>query len=151
MLEATVADCRHTSVAGSVSAVSGSVEAGARKAEGTDMFAEMSPTAVVVTAVAAFMAGFSGASVLARAAFVVEPLAAYGLPRTWWDWLGAAKVAGTVGLLVGFFVPLIGTLAAVGLVLYFAGAVVTVLRARSYGHVAFPLVYMAAAAVLVLA
>ncbi|GGT69084.1 hypothetical protein GCM10010272_10110 [Streptomyces lateritius] len=74
------------------------------------------------------------------------------MPRTWWDWLGAAKVAGTVGLLVGFFVPLIGTLAAVGLVLYFAGAVVTVLRARSYGHAAVPLVYMApAAAVLVLA
>ncbi|MFD3532858.1 DoxX family protein [Streptomyces sp. NPDC058664] len=116
------------------------------------MFTEMSTAAVVVTVVAALMAGFSGASVFARAAFVVGPLAAYGVPRAWWNWLGAAKVAGAVGLLVGFFVPVIGTLAAAGLVLYFTGAVITVLRARSYGHVAFPLVYMApAVAVLVLA
>ncbi|MFJ8661304.1 DoxX family protein [Streptomyces sp. NPDC093795] len=115
------------------------------------MFAEMSTTAVVVTAVAAFMAGFSGGAIFVRAAFVVEPLAQYGVPRTWWNWLGAAKVAGALGLLVGFFVPVIGTLAAVGLVLYFTGAFVTVLRARSYGHVAFPLVYMApAVAVLAL-
>ncbi|MEU7294006.1 DoxX family protein [Streptomyces exfoliatus] len=116
------------------------------------MFAEMSTTAVVVTAVAAFMAGFSAAAIFFKAAFVVEPLAAYGVPRSWWNWLGAAKAAGAVGLLVGFFVPLIGTLAAVGLVLYFAGAVITILRARSYGHVPFPLVYMApAVAALVLA
>ncbi|MEU2116746.1 DoxX family protein [Streptomyces sp. NPDC016459] len=116
------------------------------------MFAEMSTTAVVVTAVAAFMAGFSGVAVLVRAAFVVEPLAAYGVPRAWWNLLGAAKVTGALGLLVGFLVPVIGTLAAVGLVLYFTGAVVTVLRARSYGHVPFPLLYLApAAAVLVFA
>ncbi|MFD3331047.1 DoxX family protein [Streptomyces sp. NPDC058700] len=115
------------------------------------MFAEMSTTAVVVTLVAAFMAGFSGVSVLARAAFVVEPLAAYGVPRAWWNRLGAAKVAGAVGLLAGFFLPVVGTLAATGLVLYFTGAVITVLRARSYGHVAFPLMYMApAVAVLAL-
>ncbi|MGA5063534.1 DoxX family protein [Streptomyces exfoliatus] len=109
------------------------------------MFAEMSTTAVVVTAVAAFMAGFSAAAIFFRAAFVVEPLAAYGVPRAWWNWLGAAKAAGAVGLLVGYFVPVIGTLAAVGLVLYFAGAVITILRARSYAHVPFPLVYMAPA------
>ncbi|MFF0276223.1 MULTISPECIES: DoxX family protein [unclassified Streptomyces] len=116
------------------------------------MFTEMSTAAVVVTAVAAFMAGFSGASVFLRAAFVVEPLAAYGVPRSWWNPLGAAKVAGALGLVVGFWVPVIGTLAAIGLVLYFAGAVITVLRARAYGHAAFPLVYMApAVAALVLA
>ncbi|GHG20685.1 DoxX family protein [Streptomyces zaomyceticus] len=109
------------------------------------MFTEMSTTAVVVTAVAAFMAGFSGASIFFRAAFVVEPLAAYGVPRSWWNRLGAAKVAGALGLLAGFFLPVIGTLAAIGLILYFAGAVVTVIRARSYGHVPFPLVYMAPA------
>ncbi|MBX9424247.1 DoxX family protein [Streptomyces lateritius] len=116
------------------------------------MFAETSTTAVVVTAVAAFMAGFSGVAVFVRAAFVVEPLAAYGVPRAWWNGLGAAKLAGAVGLLVGFFVPVIGILAALGLILYFAGAVITVLRARAYGHVAFPLFYMApAVAVLALA
>ena len=103
----------------------------------------MSVTATVVTAVAAFMAGFSGASVLARAKFVVEPLAAYGVPEPVWNVLGVLKLGGAVGLVVGFWVPVVGTLAAIGLVLYFAGAVATVVRARAYGHVAFPLVYMA--------
>ncbi|MFI1658981.1 DoxX family protein [Streptomyces sp. NPDC020472] len=116
------------------------------------MFAEMSTTAVVVTAVAAFMAGFSGVSVFAKAPFVVGPLAEYGVPRSIWNLLGAAKVAGALGLVVGFYVPVIGTLAAIGLVLYFAGAVITVIRAGAYGHVAFPLIYMApAVAVLALA
>ncbi|WP_306325060.1 DoxX family protein [Streptomyces venezuelae] len=105
----------------------------------------MSTTAIVVTAVAAFMAGFSGVSVFARAAYVVGPLAEYGVPRAWWNWLGAAKVAGAVGLVVGIWVPVIGTLAAIGLILYFAGAVITVLRARAYGHAPFPVVYMAPA------
>ncbi|MFI8522275.1 DoxX family protein [Streptomyces sp. NPDC085481] len=111
----------------------------------------MSTTAIVVTAVAAFMAGFSGASIFFRAKFVVEPLAEYGVPRSWWNLLGAAKLAGAVGLLVGYAVPAIGIAAAIGLVLYFAGAAITVIRARAYGHVPFPLLYMApAVAVLAL-
>ncbi|MDV9188519.1 DoxX family protein [Streptomyces sp. SR27] len=109
------------------------------------MFTEMSATAIVVTAVAAFMAGFSAAAIFFRAAFVVEPLAQYGVPQSWWNWLGAAKAAGATGLIVGFYVPVVGTLAAIGLILYFAGAVITVLRARAYGHAPFPLVYMAPA------
>ncbi|MFB7860936.1 MULTISPECIES: DoxX family protein [unclassified Streptomyces] len=112
----------------------------------------MSTTAIVVTAVAAFMAGFSGVSVFVRAKFVVEPLAEYGVPRRIWNLLGAAKLAGAIGLLVGYAVPAIGIAAAIGLVLYFAGAVITVIRARAYAHAPFPLIYMApAVAVLVLA
>ncbi|MET8750100.1 DoxX family protein [Streptomyces sp. NPDC004667] len=110
----------------------------------------MSTTATVVTLIAAFMAGFSGASVFLRAAFVVEPLAQYGVPRRIWNLLGAAKTAGAVGLLVGFAVPAIGIAAAIGLVLYFTGAVITVLRARAYAHAVFPMIY-AAPAVAVLA
>ncbi|MEU6231517.1 DoxX family protein [Kitasatospora sp. NPDC047058] len=106
----------------------------------------MSVAHVVVTVLAAVMAGFSGWSVFARAAYVVQPLAEYGVPQPWWNLLGAAKAAGALGLLVGLFVPVIGVLAAVGLVLYFAGAAVTVLRARAYAHVPFPLIYLAPAA-----
>ncbi|MFD0278011.1 DoxX family protein [Kitasatospora sp. NPDC127111] len=106
----------------------------------------MSVAHIVVTVLAAVMAGFSGGSVFARAAYVVQPLAEYGVPRSWWNWLGAAKAAGALGLLVGLFVPVIGVLAAVGLVLYFAGAAVTVARARSYAHLPFPLIYLAPAA-----
>ncbi|MFE2247774.1 DoxX family protein [Streptomyces lavendulae] len=105
----------------------------------------MSTTATVVTLVAAFMAGFSGASVFLRAKFVVEPLAEYGVPRRIWNLLGAAKAAGAVGLLVGFAVPAIGIAAAIGLILYFTGAVITVLRARAYAHAVFPMIYAAPA------
>ncbi|MFI9050737.1 DoxX family protein [Streptomyces sp. NPDC053427] len=103
----------------------------------------MSTAYVVVTLLAAAMAGFSAASVFLRAKWVVEPLADYGVPRSWWPLLGAAKAAGAAGLLVGLWVPVVGVLAGVGLVLYFAGAVVTVVRARSYAHIPFPLVYAA--------
>ncbi|MFI9815355.1 DoxX family protein [Saccharothrix variisporea] len=112
----------------------------------------MSTTYVVVTVLGAFLAGFSAVSVFTGAKWVVEPLADYGVPRSWWTWLGVAKALGAVGLLAGLVVPALGVAAAVGLVLYFTGAVVTVLRAKSYGHVVFPLIYMApAVAVLVLA
>lgn len=103
----------------------------------------MSTTHVVVTVVAALWVGFSAASVFLGAAWVVKPLAEYGVPRTWWPWLGTAKAAGAAGLLVGLFVPVIGVLAGMGLVLYFTGAVVTVIRARSYSHIPFPLLYLA--------
>jgi hypothetical protein len=100
-------------------------------------------TFVVVTILAALMVGFSAVSVFLRAAWVVEPLAEYGVPRAWWPWLGAVKAVGAAGLLVGLWVPPVGVTAGVGLVLYFTGAVVTVLRARSYTHVPFPLLYAA--------
>ena len=97
---------------------------------------------VIVTILAAAWVGFSAACVFIRAKWVVEPLADYGVPRAWWPWLGTAKAAGAVGLLVGLFVPAIGVMAGIGLVLYFTGAVITVLRARSYSHIPFPLLYM---------
>jgi hypothetical protein len=100
-------------------------------------------THTVVTVAAALWVGFSAFSLLRRAPWVVEPLTAYGVPRAWWTWLGLAKAAGAAGLLVGLAVPVIGLLAGVGLVLYFTGAVVTILRARSYAHVPFPLLYLA--------
>ncbi|OEJ62187.1 hypothetical protein BGM19_33325 [Streptomyces agglomeratus] len=103
----------------------------------------MSAPYVVVSLLAALMAGFSAASVFFRVQWVVEPLADYGVPQSWWPWLGTAKAAGAAGLVAGLFVPVIGVLAGIGLVLYFAGAVVTVARARSYVHIPFPLLYMA--------
>ncbi|PXY20706.1 DoxX family protein [Prauserella muralis] len=103
----------------------------------------MSTAHLVVTLLGAAMAAFSAGSVFARAPWVVQPLADYGVPRTWWPWLGTAKAAGAAGLLAGLFAPVLGLLAATGLVLYFAGAVVTVVRARAYAHVAFPMIYAA--------
>ena len=39
--------------------------------------------------------------------------------------------------------PAIGVVAGIGLVLYFAGAVITVARARWYSHIPHPLLYLA--------
>jgi DoxX-like protein len=103
----------------------------------------MSTAYVIVTVVGAAMVAFSAGAVFLNADWVVQNLADYGVPRSWWGWLGAAKAAGAVGLLVGLFVPIIGVIAAIAVVLYFVGAVITVARARYYSHIVFPLVYMA--------
>jgi hypothetical protein len=97
----------------------------------------------IVTVLTAAWVGFSAFSIFRKAEFVVGPLAAYGVPKSWWPWLGTAKAAGALGLIIGLFVPIIGTLAGIGLILYFTGAVVTVLRARSYATLPFPLLYLA--------
>lgn len=106
---------------------------------------------VVITILAALWVAFSAYAILSRAAWVAGPLAEYGVPRTWWPWLGAAKAAGAAGLLAGLLVPPIGVLAAVALIAYFTGAVITIIRARSYAHIPYPLLYLTpVAAALVL-
>lgn len=97
---------------------------------------------IVLTLVAAAMVAFSAGSVFFRAKWVVQPIADYGIPRSWLPWLGTAKAAGAIGLVVGLFVPIIGVMAMIGLVAYFTGAVITVIRARWYSHVAYPLLYV---------
>ncbi|WP_454196387.1 DoxX family protein, partial [Nocardia sp. Marseille-Q1738] len=42
----------------------------------------------------------------------MEPLVEYGVPKSWWNWLGVAKAAGAVGLVAGFFIPAVGVAAA---------------------------------------
>ncbi|MGK4595345.1 DoxX family protein [Amycolatopsis sp. w19] len=103
----------------------------------------MTTAHVIVTVVGAFMAAFSAASIFLRAKWVVRPLADYGVPRAWWTPLGVAKAAGALGLIAGLWVSALGVAAGIGLVLYFTGAVITVLRAHWPSHVAFPLMYMA--------
>jgi hypothetical protein len=107
----------------------------------------MSTAHVVVTILAAALVGYSAAAALFRAKWVVQNLTGYGVPRSWLPWLGAAKGAGAAGLLVGLAVPVIGTMAGIGLVLYFAGAVFTVVRAHWYSHIPYPLVFVAPVAV----
>ncbi|KDN15970.1 DoxX family protein [Amycolatopsis rifamycinica] len=98
---------------------------------------------LIVTVAAAAWVGFSAVSMFAHAKWVVEPITEYGVPRAWWNRLGAAKAAGAAGLLAGLCWPPLGIAAAVGLVLYFTGALVTVARARSSAHLVFPLLYLA--------
>jgi hypothetical protein len=94
----------------------------------------MSTAYVVLTVLWAAWVGFSAASVYFRAQWAVRPLADYGVPPSWWRWLGTARAAGAAGLLVGLFMPAIGVVAASGLVLYFLAAVVTVMRPRVFSR-----------------
>lgn len=84
--------------------------------------------------------GFCAYSVFSGAKWIVQPMADCGVPSAWWPWLGTAKAVGAAGLLVGLFIPVVGVVAMIGLVLYFFGAVATVLRARMYSSSAVLLV-----------
>jgi hypothetical protein len=103
----------------------------------------MSTAYVVVTVVAAALVGYSALALFFRASWVVQALNDYGVRPTWWPWLGIAKAAGAAGLVVGLFVPILGVMAEVALILYFAAAVVVVARAHWYSHLPYPLVYVA--------
>jgi hypothetical protein len=105
----------------------------------------VSTIAIIVVILAAALVGFSAFSLLAGKAFVVDNLVDYGVPRSWWPWLGAAKALGAAGLLVGLAVPTVGMAAAAGLTVYFTGAVITVVRARAFGHIPYPILYGAPA------
>ncbi|WP_412537960.1 DoxX family protein [Longispora sp. K20-0274] len=110
----------------------------------------MSTAYTVVTVLAALWVGFSAFSLARKADFVTQPLIEYGVPRAWWGWLAAAKGAGSLGMLVGLAFRPLGVAAAIGLILYFLGAVIAVLRARSYKTVAFPVLYLAPVAAALL-
>ena len=103
----------------------------------------MSTAHIVVTILAAVWVGYSAASLFFGQKQIVQFLASYGVPRSWFPWLAAAKAAGAVGLLLGLLLPVVGLVAGIGLMLYFAGAIVTVVRARYYFHIPFPLMYLA--------
>jgi len=64
-----------------------------------------------------------------------------GVPDSWLTPLGVLKAAGALGLLVGIGIPWIGTAAAVGLTLFFVGALITHVRARDYSF-GFPLMFL---------
>lgn len=59
-------------------------------------------------------------------------MARAGVPDSWMTTLGILKAAGGIGLLIGIGIPPIGMAAAIGLTLFFVGAIVTHLRAHDY-------------------
>ena len=75
------------------------------------------------------MLGSAGAKLTRRTA-LVDQMAGLGVPVAILPFLGAAQIAGAAGLVVGIWWRPLGVAAAVGLLLYFIGAVGTHLRAR---------------------
>lgn len=78
---------------------------------------------LVVTGLAIVANTFSATCDFIRLERIVVAMDQAGVPRGLLPVLGVLKAAGAVGLLIGFAVPVIGTAAAVGLVLFFILAI----------------------------
>jgi DoxX-like family len=79
---------------------------------------------VVITLTTAVVTAGIAAADLIPAGFVLANSAEVRVPRSWLPALGAVKLAGAAGLIVGLMgLPALGIAAAVGLVLFFVGAV----------------------------
>lgn len=78
--------------------------------------------------------GISAAAFFRPPEAVLKSMAEVGVKESWLPVLGILKAAGALGLLIGIGVPVpsIGTVAAVGLVVYFVGAAIVHLRAGDY-------------------
>ncbi|WP_245855975.1 DoxX family protein [Bacillus oleivorans] len=87
---------------------------------------------VVVTFLAILTNLFSATLDFIRYEKVLTKMASAKVPLSWVNLLGVLKAAGAIGLIVGFFIPLIGDAAATGLVLFYIGAIITHLRVRDY-------------------
>lgn len=70
---------------------------------------------------------------------VTASMAKVRVPASWFPRLASLKAAGAVGLLIGLVVPWIGSAAAVGVALYFIGAVITHVRVKDF-EIAAPVI-----------
>ncbi|SNT55565.1 DoxX-like family protein [Asanoa hainanensis] len=86
---------------------------------------------VTVTVLASVFTAIAAATYLIGHDYPKAQLDMKRLPHSWMPMLGTFLALGSVGLLVGFAVPLLGILASVGLVLYFVLALVAHLRVGS--------------------
>ena len=92
--------------------------------------------AAVITVV---INGIEAVGKIARAGFVMKNSTRVGVDPRWLPHLAVLEGAGTVGVALGIAgVPVVGTAAAIGLVLFFVGAVVVHLRSRVYRTIGFP-------------
>ncbi|MCT2585600.1 DoxX family protein [Actinophytocola gossypii] len=113
----------------------------------------MFATYVVVTVLTIIANAAIAVADLRGARFVLANSAEVNVPRTWLPMLAALKAAGALGLLVGLLgIRVLGIAAAVGLTLFFTGALIAHVRARVFHNIAFPGTYwLLAAASLTLA
>ncbi|MEU2509121.1 DoxX family protein [Streptomyces sp. NPDC007863] len=92
----------------------------------------MFATYVVVTVLTSVVNGSAAIANLVGHDYPKSQADKMGVPRSWMRWLGTMLGLGALGLVAGFAVPLLGTAAATGLVLYFLGALWVHLRAGDY-------------------
>ncbi|MBB3724429.1 DoxX family protein [Nonomuraea dietziae] len=98
---------------------------------------------VVVAVLLSLLLLGSGGLLLAKEKGVTATMTELGVPLDWFPFLAVAKIAGALGLLAGIFYRPLGGTAAVGVVLYFLGAVVTHLRVKDLKGILIPAVLAA--------
>ena len=99
-------------------------------------------TAYITITVAAAAANVFAATLdFVRSQKVLSAMARLGVPERSLPLLGILKAAGAGGLLAGIGAPTIGTAAAVGLIVFFVGAIITHWRARDYA-IGQPVVFL---------
>ena len=106
---------------------------------------------VTVTIVAALFTGSAAVTYLIGHDYPKAQADIKRIPRSWVPVLGALLAAGTIGLLAGFAVPLLGILAATGLVLYFTGALLAHLRVGSRNLLGWAVFFVTEVTALVVA
>lgn len=99
----------------------------------------MNTALVAVTLTTAVITAAIAIADFVPARFVLANSAEVGVPRSWLPALGALKLAGAAGIVLGLLgLRELGIAAAAGLVLFFVGAVATHLRAHVLYNIAFP-------------
>ena len=105
---------------------------------------------LIVTLLAALFSASASVTYLIGHEYPKAQLRMKRLPLSWGPVLGGLLAAGTVGLLAGFAWPVLGILAAGGLLLYFTGAVVAHLRVGSRDLVGWAVFFSVETATLAL-
>jgi uncharacterized membrane protein YphA (DoxX/SURF4 family) len=107
---------------------------------------------LVVAVVLASMVLFSGIGKLRNDPHIVKVIhETVGVPMKYFPLLAACEIAGAFGLVLGIWWPILGIAAAIGLVIYFLGAIVSHVRVgdiRGIGPAAMLLTMSAAALIL---
>lgn len=102
----------------------------------------MFTTYIVVTVLTAAANFYAAANDFTRPKWILDTMTRLKVPESKLTMLGILKAAAALGLLAGIVVPLIGAAAAVGLTLFFVGAIVTALRAQWYAHIPYPVAWL---------
>jgi hypothetical protein len=101
---------------------------------------------IIVTVLAAAANLYAASNDFRRLDWVFSNMNRLGIASDWLPVLGLLKAAGAIGLLGGIWLPAVGVAAGIGLVLFFAGAITITIRARWYGHLPYPVIWLLLAA-----
>ena len=84
---------------------------------------------IVAAVLVAALVG-TGIGKVTRAKPIRHNLRAVEVSRKWWNPMAVIEFLGAIGLAIGLLFPPLGVLAAVGVMLYFAGAVIAHIRTQ---------------------